>query len=67
MFDKRRRVEFSHASVAEVIAELSKLPGDCKVNFNGCANGFLHVNTEESICFFDDDALNDIYPEEGWQ
>ena len=64
MFDKSKRREFVQASVAEVIAELSKLPGDCKVHFNGSDWGFLHVNTEGSICSFDDSALEESYEED---
>lgn len=64
MFDKRRRTEFVQASVSEVIAVLSKLPASCEVCFNGSEWGFLHVNTEGTICSFDDDALEEDYPED---
>lgn len=64
MFDKRKRREFCQASVTEIIIALSQLPANCEVCFNGSEWGFLHVNAEGTICSFDDDALEEDYPEE---
>ena len=61
MYDLDRRVEFNEPTVREVVASLMKLPLDMKVHFNGCDSGFLHVDSENSCCSFDDGDLEDAY------
>lgn len=64
MFDINKRKEFFQPTVAEVIEALSELPKDTKVYFNGCHQGYLHVEKNRNVCSFDDSALEEDYEEE---
>lgn len=59
MFDKSKRVEFFHATVADVIKELSKLSAETKICFNGSELGYLHIDENDMVCSFDSEDLDD--------
>ena len=61
MYDLNKRVELSSPAVKDVLDSLMKLPTDMKVHFNGVDSGFLHVDSENNCCSFDDSELAEEY------